>query len=166
MPNWKKIAYACLGVLYTGCASLQDLTLTEIDQLTTCHISLSQAKRNLMAKGYGMISESEDQFTTDYRKSEFESWVTTLTQEPVVDTHRRMVVFSDGGNKVRFTFKYRRIEYPEKYARLGNPEFNAGEREDYRRIRREVCEPAALDRARSPATAPIQMAPITSNPQS
>lgn len=139
MNNWKKFAYLGFCGYLSSCASFQNLTLSEIDTLTTCDISLTEAKQHLLTRGYGIISESEDQFTTDYRKSEFESWVTTFTKEPVVDTHRRMVVFSDGQNKVRFTFKYRRIEYPNKFARLGNPEFTVSEKEDYVEIQKEVC---------------------------
>lgn len=58
--------YLLFFVVLTAC--LTPMTAQEIEDATTCNVSLKDAKRNLLISGYGIQSSDEDAIVTDYKQ--------------------------------------------------------------------------------------------------
>ena len=109
-----------------------------LDELLECPISLLEAKGNLLNLGYAIQFDTDSYFSTDYKKSDFESRVGYLTGETIKEYDRKFIVFA-GDNGVTFRYKYRVIHHGEKFTSYSNPLFFEEELDNIKKIQKEVC---------------------------
>lgn len=134
----------CLLSLLTSilfaCQSTQlILENSQIQELTKCSISMIQARRNLLRRGYSIAVQGEDFFSTDFKKSDFETQFGLITGETLKEYYRRFVVFSFNKESVDYRFQYKVYRIGEPVVRLANPSFTFDRLSHYQKIRGEVC---------------------------
>lgn len=89
---------------------LELLPESEITDLTTCSISIGEAKRNLLLEGYEIKNLTEDSFNTDYK---IDSKRNMLASVRILGTSHEIkyVVFSEGDNEIRFKTRVLQTNY-------------------------------------------------------
>jgi len=112
---------------------------SQIRELTKCPISMEEARRNLLRRGYSIVVQGEDFFSTDFKKSEFETLVGFVTGEVLQEYYRRFVVFSFDKENIDYRFQYQVYRLGEPVVRLANPKFTFDRLPQYQKIRGEVC---------------------------
>ena len=114
-------------LVLAGCASQTQTPLAEnqIKDLTSCKITLNQARKNLLMNGYEVLNLTEDSFNTDFKMATDER-ITALAGNPLVDFRKKFIVLAQDG-KVQFKVRYQIIKYgtrvgstQEGYSTTGN----------------------------------------------
>lgn len=129
-----------LNVLLSACQTSQlSLENSQIQKLTSCPISLVEARKNLLQRGYSIQEHGEDYFSTDFKKSEFETVLGFVSGETVQEYYRRFVVFSFDKDSIDYRFQYQVYRLGEPVIRMANPSFTFDKLSQYQKIRGEVC---------------------------
>ncbi|NRA44937.1 MAG: hypothetical protein HRU09_08285 [Oligoflexales bacterium] len=129
-----------LAALLIACQSTHlVLETSQIRELTKCPITLEDARKNLLKRGYSIDSQGADYFSTDFRKSEFESLKGFITGETLQEYYRRFIVYSFDGESINYRFQYQVYRLGDPVIRLANPSFTFDKLAQYQKIRGEVC---------------------------
>ena len=132
-----------LGLLALAISSCQSTRLvlesSQIKELTKCPITLDEARMNLLRRGYSIIAHGDDFFSTDFKKSDFETVSGLITGETLKEYYRRFVVYSLDHESIDYRFQYQVYRLGEPVVRLANPRFTYDKLSKYQKIRGEVC---------------------------
>jgi hypothetical protein len=127
-------------LIISACNLKLQLPPNQVDNLLKCNISLKQARLNLLNLGYSIqFEKNEAYFSTDYKKSDFETKVGWITKEPIILKYRMFVVQSISKDQIQFQYKYKIHNLINNIVKLENPPFYVDKLHDIQGIRSEVC---------------------------